>query len=194
MSALAPGSRHIRHDGSRAGAPDDLETKGHLMFAPHAVEGRRLVTLLLASVALASCGDDGPTGPSPNFSLLGSWNWEMTNATNGPHTCSVTEVALIFIEEEGEIIGGVLGSGDDNIRCSTNGVPGSPADFSLNSDLRNFSLNGSAIGYSFATNQGDWVMTGTVTGDDTMSGTGTIRLTSGGTTLTFTGPWTATRI
>lgn len=153
-----------------------------------------LLAASLSSLTLASCGDDGPTGPSPDFSLVGSWNWQITNATNGPHSCSVTEVALIFIEEDGEVIGGVLGSGQDNILCSTNGVPGSPANFSLNNDLKNFSLHGSTIEYSFATNQGDWVMTGTVTGDNTMSGTGAIRLTSGGTTLTFTGSWTATRI
>jgi len=149
--------------------------------------------LTLIAVTMAACGDDGPTGPSANFDIVGQWSWQVTNATASNATCTITGVTITFARNNGTLTGHRMATGGGNINCTVNGSP-STASYTTDDDLDNLVLSGEAIEFSFATTTGAWNMSGTITGDNTMAGTATIRLGTSGGTVVLTGPWTATRI
>jgi len=155
--------------------------------------GRATAAVLLSALVLAGCGDDDPTGPSADFDLVGgAWQWRVTNATSGSSSCSVTGVTLTFARQAGVLTGRRVATGGGNITCTINGS-NTTANYTTNDDLDNLTFSGTTISYSFATTTGAWQMSGTITGDNRMGGTATIRLGSSAGTLVLTGPWTATR-
>jgi hypothetical protein len=154
---------------------------------------RTTAAVLFSALLLAGCGDDGPTGPSEDFDLVGgSWQWRVTNASSGSATCSVTGVTLTFAREDGVLTGHRVATGGGNITCTVNGS-NSTANYITNDALDNLTFNGTTISYSFATTTGAWEMSGTIAGDNSMGGTATIRLGSTAGVFVLTGPWTATR-
>lgn len=158
-----------------------------------AFRGRHAAAVLVFALMLAGCGDDGPTGPSEDFDLVGGqWQWRVTNAKSGSNTCTVTGVTLTFTRNNGTLSGHRVATGGGNMTCTINGS-NSIANYNTNDALDNLTFSGTSIGFSFATTSGLWEMSGNITGDDTMGGTATIRVSTSVGLFTLTGPWTATR-
>lgn len=147
---------------------------------------------LIIALVTAACGDDGPTGPSDDFDIVGQWSWRVTNAQADDASCSVTGVTITFQRSNGTLTGHRVATGGGNVTCTVNGS-NSTSNYTTNDDLDGLSLNGTAIAFSFATTGGTWEMSGAIQDDDTMGGTATIRLATNIGTLVLTGPWTATR-
>lgn len=154
--------------------------------------GNYRYALLAAVMFVAACGDDGPSGPSDDFDIVGAWSWRVTNATTTNASCSVTGVTLTFTRTAGVLSGHRVATGGGNVSCTVNGS-NSTANYTTNDDLDNLSLNDTDIGFTFATNAGPWEMDGEIETDNAMGGTATIRLATSIGTLVLTGPWTATR-
>lgn len=145
------------------------------MSAPRTRGSSSLARALLLIAALSVCGDDEPSGPSANFDLVGQWDWRVTNATSQGASCSVTAVTLTFTRDNG-VLSGRRASSGNNIQCSVNGTPSAPASLTGDMPIQSLALNGTTISFDFANlSAGAWEMDGTVTGDNTMSGTATIR-------------------
>lgn len=155
---------------------------------------RAAAAVLAAVLTLAACGgDDGPTGPSPDFDIAGQWQWQVTNASEGNSKCTVTDVTITFSEQNGVLTGHRFSPGDDNFICSFFGGPPLIRSYDTNDDLDDLVLSGTDISFSFATTTGEWEMSGRITSDNTMSGSATIRISTTIGPMTLTGPWTATR-
>jgi hypothetical protein len=147
---------------------------------------------LIIALVTAACGDDGPTGPSDDFDIVGQWSWRVTNAQADNASCSVTGVTITFQRNDGTLTGHRVATGGGNVTCTVNGSD-TTSNYTTNDDLDNLSLNGTDIAFSFATTGGTWEMSGAIENDDTMGGTATIRLATTTGALALTGPWTATR-
>lgn len=164
--------------------PVPIHTPAHLTSASIAVA---------LGLAIAACGGDGPSGPSEDFDIVGQWQWRVNNATGSGMTCTVTGVTLTFSRSDGILSGTRFSSGGGNLVC-TAGSASSTGDFTTNSTLKQLTHTGTSIGFEFDTIRGAWVMTGSITNDNSMGGTATIRVNSPtGTVAALTGPWTATR-
>jgi hypothetical protein len=165
------------------------------MPVPRALRFTGVARALTLIAGLAACGDDDdPTGPSANFDLVGQWDWRLTNASGQNATCSVTGVTLTFTRTNGVLTGRRASAGGGNIACSFNGTPSAPASITGDLPIQSLALTGTAISFQFANvSPGPWEISGTVTGDNTMSGTATIRMATSVGVLTLTGPWVSTR-
>jgi len=150
----------------------------------------RLAAILIAAVG---CGGDDSTGPFVPTELAGQWSWTVSNATGSGRSCNVSGVTLTFTGSNGALSGSFAGSGGQNVSCTVGGQ-NTLSNFGGGAALSTLTLTGSAISFRFTTTAGDWVSTGNVTGPDTMTGSATIRLPSGGVVNALTGTWTATRL
>lgn len=153
----------------------------------HAMAGTAL------ALAVTSCGDDGPSGPSASFDIVGQWDWRVTNAEGSGVTCSVNNVTLTFARNDGVLTGSRFSSGGNNLVCTTGGAT-THGNFTTNTSVQNLIHSGTTISYEFATSSGLWEMDGSIEDDDRMGGTATIRVNGPqGGTIALTGPWTGTR-
>lgn len=150
----------------------------------------RMAAILISALG---CGGDDPTGPFVPTELAGQWSWTVSNATGSGVSCNVTGVTLTFTGPNTAITGSFVGAGGQNVSCVAGGQ-NSTSNFTGTAALTDLSLTGSAITFTFVSTSGPWVSTGNVTGPDTMTGSATIRLTSGGVVYPLTGTWTATRL
>jgi hypothetical protein len=150
----------------------------------------RLVAILVAALG---CGGDDPTGPFVPTGLAGQWSWTVSNASGSGRSCNVSGVTLTFTGSNGALGGSFAGSGGQNVSCTVGGQ-NTLSNFGGGAALAALSLTGSAITFTFTTTAGDWISTGNVTGPNTMTGSASIRLPSGGVVNTLTGTWTATRL
>jgi hypothetical protein len=156
---------------------------------------RRMSALpvFVALVALVvACGDDGPSGPSDDFDIVGDWSFSVNNATAGNATCSVSDITLTFMRTGGTLVGHRVSTAADNVSCTINGST-STSNYTTNDDIDDLSHSGTDISFAFATTAGDWTMDGDIETDDLMDGTATIRIGTSAGTLVLTGPWRATR-
>jgi hypothetical protein len=148
--------------------------------------------LLAMVLIVAACGDDGPTGPSADFDIVGEWAWRVDDATGTNATCSVDAVTLTFTRSNGVLSAHRLATADDNITCTANGS-NSTSTYTTDAAITDLSLDDTEISYSFPTSTGLWEMSGDIETDNSMGGTATIRLGSSVGTFVLTGPWRATR-
>jgi hypothetical protein len=163
------------------------------MFHRTVGRARTVAALAWSIVMLAGCGDDGPSGPSDDFDLVGGeWQWRVTDAVSGNSSCSITGVTLTFSRQSGVLAGHRVAHGGGNMTCTFNGS-NSVANYTTDDDIDDLTFSGTDISYSFATTSGAWEMSGSITGDDSMGGTAIIRVDTSIGSFTLTGPWVATR-
>jgi len=148
--------------------------------------------LLIAALAVTACGDDGPTGPSDDFDIVGAWDWSVNNAAATNAACSVTNVRITFAREAGTLTGHRMSTAGNNFSCTVHGSS-STFNYTTNDDLDDLSLTGTSISFVFMTTTGNWEMDGQILTDDSMGGTATIRIDTSVGPFVLTGPWTATR-
>ena len=161
------------------------------MSGPFRARAYGAIVALIFGLTLSAC-DDGPSGPSEDFDIVGQWSWRVTNATASNASCSVTNVTLTFSRNDGILTGHRVATGGGNVTCTVDGTP-TTSNYTSNDEIDNLTLVDTEINFTFATSSGTWQMSGDITTDDTMGGTATIRLESTAGTLVLTGPWTATR-
>jgi hypothetical protein len=150
---------------------------------------------VLMFAALTSCGggDNGPTIPPATVDLSGTWAWSMTGATNPNGVCNVSNVSVILLELGSGRTGTWEGGNNGNVKCVMGGSQNTTSNFGGSAALTALTRTGASVSFTFTTTAGQWVSTGTITGQNSMSGTATIRLMFNGTPFVFTGPWVATR-
>lgn len=142
---------------------------------------------------LAACGgDNGPSGPSANFSLDGVWTFTITDAKAGTTTCAIAGQTVTFTSSGGTAGGSIATNSATTITCNING---STQTLPLigSGPLSSVSRTGANITFSYTTNSGTNTMTGNIATDNRMSGAATVRLLLSGTARTLTGTWLATR-
>lgn len=151
------------------------------------------VAAVILALALTACGDDGPSGPSADFDIVGAWQWRVNNATDGTVTCTVTNVTLTFERANGALTGTRFSPGGGNLTC-TAPFGSTTGNFTTNSTIKQLVHTGTDVSFEFDTSAGNWVIAGSITSDNSMGGSATIRIASSvGGNLSLTGPWTATR-
>lgn len=153
---------------------------------------RTMLTVGLAASLAACGGDDGPTGPSPNFSLDGAWTYSMTNARNGSTTCSAGPYTVTFTTTGSTVTGTIAATGATMLTCVINGQSQS-IQVNGTSNLTSAARTGSSINFGYSTTNGPASLTGTIQSDNRMGGTGTIRVSISGNAATYSGTWSATR-
>jgi hypothetical protein len=132
---------------------------------------------------------------APAPPLAGQWQWSITNAGNADNPgfiCAITGITLTFTGPNSALSGTAVANGTQNMSCVFMGQT-ILAPFVTNSALQNITLTGNTIGFTFSSNSGPWTSNGTISGPNTMGGTGTIHLNFNGTGIPFTGQWVATR-
>ena len=149
------------------------------------------IAALIVGLTFSAC-DDGPTGPSEDFDLVGQWSLRVTNATAPNVSCSVTDVTLTFSRNNGMLTGHRLATGGGNVTCTIDGTPTTES-LTWNDAIDNVTLVDTEINFNFSSEAGPWLLSGDITTDNRMGGTANISLASSAGILVVTGPWTATR-
>jgi hypothetical protein len=150
---------------------------------------RRGALLTTAALLLAACGgDDGPAGPSANFSLDGAWTYNVSNAKFGTTTCSAGPYTLTFASGAGTI----AASAATKLACVISGQSQS-IDVNGTASLTSIVLNGASISFGYFTTNGPSTLSGTIQHDNRMGGAASISVSINGNANSYVGTWVATR-
>jgi hypothetical protein len=138
-----------------------------------------LIGLLVIAVG---CGGDS-TGPRADIS--GRWTYNATNVAGSGVSCNISSVSMT-LAQSGSTFTGAVASG--LVTCSASGS--SFSDNLGNDVVANGQINGNAVQFDIGTS--DVHNTGTVSGNS-MSGTISLRVNTGSTTVVLTGNFAAVK-
>ena len=143
----------------------------------------RPIVLLCAAMAVA-CGGDSASSPTPT--VTGQWSYSATNVSGSGVTCNFTGVTLTLAQSGSTFTGTTTGG---NVSCTAPGV--APLNESLGGDvIANGQITGNAVQFDIGGQ--DLHNVGTLSGNS-MSGTVTISVPTGTTTVILTGNFSAAR-
>jgi len=138
--------------------------------------------VLVAAAFIVACGGDA-TSPAPN--VTGQWSYSATNISGSGVTCNISGVSLTLTQSGSTFTGSTAGG---NVSCSG---PGGVLDEALGGDVvANGQVTGNAVQFDIGTQ--DIHNVGTLSGNS-MSGTITLRVDTGTTTIILTGNFSAVR-
>lgn len=145
---------------------------------------RRFAFAMTLAIALVvGCGGDS-TNPTPT--VTGQWSYTATNVNGSGVSCNFTGVTLTLAQSGSTFTGSTIGG---NVSCTAPGV--APLNESLSGDvIANGQVTGNAVQFDIGTP--DIHNAGTLSGNS-MSGTMTLRVATGTTTISLTGNFSAVR-
>jgi hypothetical protein len=146
---------------------------------------RNFSLLALCVVALTACSDSDSTGPE-TASLNGRWTYNASNISGGGMSCNITGVSFTLTQSGNTFTGTTLGGA---ISCSAPGVP-TFSDNLGNDVIANGTINGTSVTFDIGTP--DIHHTGAVSGSS-MNGVVVIRISTGASTITLSGNFSAVK-
>jgi hypothetical protein len=145
---------------------------------------RRFAFVTTLAIALVvGCGGDSA---SPTQTVAGRWSYTATNVNGGGVSCNFTGVTLTLAQSGSTVTGSTVGG---NVSCTAPGVP--PLTESLSGDvIANGKVTGNAVQFDIGTSEihNDGTLSG-----NAMSGTLTLRVATGTTTINLIGNFSALR-
>jgi hypothetical protein len=147
---------------------------------------RPVISAFLALIGLAACGKDSsdPSQSAPP-NIAGNWTYTTSNLTGSGLTCSSSGTTMTITQQDATFTGTYSGG---MLTCSA--VGGSASQPITGGTVVNGSLSSTTVAFDMDTP--DWHNSGTISGT-MMSGTTRIVATSGTTTFTLNGSFTASR-
>lgn len=137
---------------------------------------------LISALLIAACKSDST---APKTDISGHWSYSASNVAGSGISCNISGVSATITETGSTFTGSTSGG---TITCSG---PGGTASQAIGNDvIANGTINGASVQFDIGTS--DIHNAGTLSGNS-ISGTVTIKVNSGGSTYTLTGNFSAVK-